>query len=324
MNSFGRIFRVSIYGESHGEAVGIIIDGMPYGIEIDFDDLQNHINRRKPEKFAGTPRIEDDVPQFLSGIFDNYTTGAPINIMFKNQNKRSEDYDNIHLKPRPGHSDFAAFKKYYGFNDVRGGGHFSGRLTLGLVVAGWFAKRILKNIQIDAKILNEEKTNERIQLAKKNYDSTGALVECNISDIPAGIGEPFFDSVESQISHIIFSIPGIKGIEFGAGFKSAEMFGAEMNDEIINISGKTKTNNAGGISGGISNGNDIIFRVAVKPTSSIGIAQNTINLNTGEPTQLKIKGRHDVCFALRTPVIIESAAAIALADLFLIDKAKNQ
>ncbi len=324
MNSFGRIFRVSIYGESHGEAVGIIIDGMPHGIEINFDDLQNHINRRKPENFAGTTRKEDDIPEFISGVFDNYTTGAPINIMFKNQNKHSEDYDNIQLKPRPGHSDFAAFKKYDGFNDVRGGGHFSGRLTLGLVVAGWFAKRILKNIQIDAKILNEEKTNERIEKAKMDNDSTGAIIECIVSGLEWGIGEPFFASVESQISHIIFSVPGIKGIEFGAGFKSAEMLGSEMNDEIINISGKTKTNNAGGINGGISNGNDIIFRVAVKPTSSIGIVQNTINLDKGNKTEIEIKGRHDVCFALRTPVIIESAAAIALADLFLIDKAKNQ
>jgi chorismate synthase len=319
MNSFGRKFRVSIYGESHGTAIGILIDGVPPGIKIDFDELLNHIFRRKPKDFAGTPRKEKDLPEIISGVFRNKTSGAPINLMFKNQNVRSEDYDNIQLKPRPGHSDFAAHMKYKRNNDIRGGGHFSGRLTLGLVAAGWFAKEILKDVDIFAGIINEDKTNDRIEIAKKNNDSTGAVIECKVSNLPAGIGEPFFDSVESCISHMIFSIPGIKGIEFGAGFKAAEMFGSQMNDEIIEINGKTKTNNAGGINGGISNGNEIIFRVAVKPTSSIGMKQNTINFSTGEKTELEIKGRHDVCFALRTPVIIESATAIALADLFLLN-----
>ncbi len=323
MNSFGRIFRVSIYGESHGEEIGILIDGCPAGITFEINDLIDLLDKRKAGNKGTSSRKEDDMPIIKSGIYNNFTTGSPILITFKNKEYNSNEYDNIKQFARPGHSDYTNYIKYKCFNNPYGGGHSSGRLTLGIVSAGYFAKKIIQHAKISAEIIEINGSNNfenEISLAIKKNDSIGAVIECVIDNIEVGLGEPFFDSVESMLSHIIFAIPAIKGIEFGAGFNSAIMYGSEMNDEIIDSNGKTATNNAGGINGGISNGNQIVFRVAVKPTSSIAKPQNTINLTDGSKSEILISGRHDTCIALRMPVIIESAAAIAIADLFLINK----
>ncbi len=322
MNTFGKNFRVSIYGESHGESIGITIDGVPAGISLTKEDFMLDLSRRKSGKKGTTKRIESDEPIISSGIYNNFSSGSPIHISFKNRNMNSKDYDSIKDIPRPGHADFCAIKKYKGYSDIRGGGHFSGRITLGLVAAGVIAKKILKDVKFKAKIKSLGKDDEfdiekSIDKAILSKSTIGGVVECTVSNLPIGLGEPFFNSVESLISHIIFSIPGVRGIEFGSGFDSAKMTGFEHNDRIIDSSGKTETNNAGGINGGISNGNDIVFRVAVKPTPSIYKAQNTINLKTNKIEELLILGRHDSCFAIRTPVIIEAATAIVLADLFL-------
>ena len=327
MNSFGTLFRISIYGESHGKGVGVLIDGCPPGIPLTQQDFVADLNRRKPGKPGTTPRKEPDVPQIQSGIFKEKTTGAPIHIFFENTNTRSRDYDQqIHI-PRPGHADFTAMKKYRGFHDHRGGGHFSGRLTLGIVAAGVIAKKIIQPVSVAAVLQEAGGTTDiemAVQTALENGDSVGGLIECIAKNIPVGLGEPFFNSVESHLSHMIFSIPAIKGIEFGAGFKAASMKGSEHNDPIVNIEGQTATNHAGGINGGISNGNDLIFRVAVKPTSSISVGQRTINLKTGKMEELRIEGRHDACIALRVPPVIEAATAIVLADLMLINKGYRQ
>lgn len=323
MNSFGRIFRISIYGESHGNQVGVMIDGCPAGLAISEDDFTEDILRRKSGAKGTTPRIEDDKPILVSGIFNGFTTGAPILISFQNKNTKSDDYKDLFSFPRPGHADFTAKMKYGGFNDYRGGGHFSGRLTLGLVAAGVIAKKLIKPVSVNAKIVEaggESDIEKAIDNAIKNEDSIGGVVECKAENVSVGLGEPFFDSAESLLSHIVFSIPAIKGIEFGSGFHAAKMYGSKHNDQLIDVSGKTFTNFAGGINGGITNGNPLVFRVAVKPTSSISKAQQTINLNTGQKEELKIKGRHDVCIALRVPVIIEAVTAIILADLMLLEQ----
>lgn len=323
MNRFGRLFSVQIYGESHGLSVGIIIDGCPEGISLNKDDFTNDLLRRKTGDLGTSPRLETDIPIIKSGVFNDFTTGSPIIIEFENNDIKSEDYEKNKNIPRPGHSDFVAYKKYNEFNDYRGAGHFSGRLTIGLVAAGVIAKKIISDIDIKAKLISAgglTDIKQAVSSAINDGDSIGGIVECRINNVPIGLGEPFFDSIESLISHIIFSIPAVKGIEFGSGFSSAAMRGSEHNDSLINIDGKTETNNSGGINGGLSNGNEIVFRVAFKPTPSISKEQNSIDINSGQITKLKIKGRHDSCIALRTSVIVEAAAAIALADLYLINK----
>ncbi len=320
MNSFGTIFRTSIFGESHGNSVGVLIDGCPAGLPIKPDDFIDDFNRRRAGSKGTTPRKEADIPQILSGIFNRHTTGAPICIIFENANIRSRDYTKLRETPRPGHADFVAMYKFGGFEDYRGGGHFSGRITLGLVAAGVIAKKLIKPVSVSAKLLEVGGSSDietTITRAIENKDSVGGLIECTAGNMPIGLGEPFFDSVEALISHMIFSIPATKGIEFGAGFKAAKMRGSEHNDNIISIDGKTESNHAGGINGGISNGNDLVFRVAVKPTSSIAQPQRTLSIKTGKMTDLLIEGRHDTCIALRVPVIIEAATAIVLADLML-------
>lgn len=320
MNQFGINYRISIYGESHGSCVGVIIDGIPAGIELSPEDFINDLERRKTGKQGTSSRVEDDIPHLISGVYMDKTTGAPLHIMFENKNVKSNDYTNLKSTPRPGHADFTASKKYNGFNDPRGGGHFSGRLTLCLVAAGVIAKKIIPKINIDARIIelggsiNFDKV---IQEAIIKKDSIGGIIECTANNIPIGWGEPFFNSIESMISHLVFSIPAIKGIEFGSGFGASKMFGSQHNDVLIDLEGHTKTNHSGGINGGISNGNPLIFRVAVKPTSSISSAQNTLDTLKNEMVDLEIIGRHDVCIALRVPVILESVTAIALADLYL-------
>ncbi len=321
MNSFGRLFRVEIFGESHGSEVGVIIDGVPADLLIDQDELTNFLQRRKPHLKGTTPRKEGDIPDFKSGMQNNITTGAPILITFANANVHSANYDQVQDIPRPNHSDFVAKKKYHGFNDINGGGHFSGRLTVGLVAAGFIAKEIIHNIQIEAKlhkIGNKKDFDEILDTAIKNRDSLGAEIHCIVKNLPLGLGEPFFDSVESLLAHAIFSIPGVKSIKFGLEKSPSKSFGSEYNDIIINESGKTKTNNSGGIVAGITNGNNLEFSVEVKPTASIAREQKSFSYKENKIVEFSIPGRHDVCFGLRVPVIIEAVTAIVLADLYLL------
>ncbi|MBU0591730.1 chorismate synthase [Candidatus Micrarchaeota archaeon] len=325
MNTIGRLFRTSIFGESHGNVIGMLIDGCPAGIKISENEFTVDLDRRKSGANGTTARKEADVPLVKSGLFKGKTTGAPICIMFENKNVDSAQYERLKDTPRPGHADMVAMQKFCGSNDYRGGGHFSGRLTAPLVAAGVVAKKIITPIKIEAKLIeihgskNEDGMEKEINNAIRDGESVGGIIECRVNGLPVGLGEPFFDSFESLLSHAIFSIPGIKGIEFGAGFGCAEMLGSEFNDEILTANGKTKTNNAGGINGGITNGNELVFRVAIRPTASISKEQKTINLKTGKQTGIKIEGRHDACIALRTPVIVEAVTAIVLADLKMLN-----
>lgn len=328
MNSFGRIYRLSIFGESHGERVGVVIDGTPAGIPLSAADLEPDLARRRSGARGTTPRKESDIPFIVSGVFDGHTTGAPITIFFNNENTISNDYRNLVAHPRPGHADLVANKKFEGFNDPRGGGHFSGRITLGVVAAGAVAKKIISayGITISASVIsigqetNSNNFGQLIEEAMANKDSIGGVVECTIKGVPSGLGEPFFDSTESVLSHALFSIPAVRGVEFGDGFASSTERGSKHNDCIIDSHGKTATNHAGGINGGITNGNDIIFRIAIKPTSSIATPQDSYNFADQKVEPLIIKGRHDACIALRVPVIAESMAAIVLADLLAVSR----
>lgn len=338
MNSFGNKYRIQLFGESHGPAIGVVIDGVPAGIPIYTQDFSADLERRAGGKKGGTPRVEKEALEFLSGVFNNLTTGAPLAVIVRNQNTRSQDYDNLKSVPRPGHADFVSAIKHNGFADPRGGGHHSGRITLALVIAGVIAKKILgannslginnslgtnnekeiNSIQIESKILSIGGANpweQKLDEALEKGDSLGGVIECTVTNLPAGLGEPFFDSLESIISHLVFAIPGIRGVEFGDGFKAAQMWGSQHNDPITEKQGKTSKNGSGGINGGISNGNPLMFRVAVKPTSSISLPQQTINMKTGAIENLIVEGRHDTCFALRVPVVLEATTAIALANL---------
>ena len=346
MNTFGRKFRVSIFGESHGELIGVVLDGVPAGLELSEQDFEQDILRRKSGARGTTPRKEEDKPQIVSGVFEGHTTGAPLAIVFRNNNTHSSDYEQFAAMPRPGHADLTAAIKWDDCQDPRGSGHFSGRLTLPIVAAGVVAKKVLADAtilddapvsEINARIVElggvdfstrpsaslemtkgplvmSEESQRVLEQAIKDGDSIGAVVECVVPEIDLGYGEPFWDSVESVISHAIFSIPGVRGIEFGDGFKAAAMRGSEHNDP-IGPDGRPLKNGAGGVNGGITNGAPIVFRVAFKPTSSISRPQQTFNFQTGEMDTLAVKGRHDVCFALRAPVIVEAMTAIALADL---------
>lgn len=321
MNSFGLLFRVAIFGESHGECVGITVDGCPAGLSLTADDLLPDLERRKGGKQKGTtPRQEADYPIFKSGIFNDKTTGFPITILFENNNTRSEDYQKQRSFPRPGHADFVAHQKFGGYEDYRGGGHFSARLTTGLVAAGAIAKKLMPHLTINAavtEIAGETDLEKGLQKGIDAKDSVGGIVTCTVKGMPPSLGEPYFDSIESQLSHILFAIPAVKGVEFGAGFAAAKMFGSDHNDAIIDAEGRTATNHAGGIVGGISNGNDLVFRLAIKPTSSTPKEQKSLNWETGQVEPFSIKGRHDLCVALRAPVIVEAATALVLADFHL-------
>ncbi len=490
MNSFGNIFRISIFGESHGECVGITIDGCPAGLSLSPQDLLPDLERRKGGKQKGTtPRQEDDFPIFKSGLFNGKTTGFPITILFENKNIRSEDYDKQRSIPRPGHADWVAHQKFGGNEDYRGGGHFSARLTAGIVAAGAIAKKLLnltpgpspkergeetssqfgintntpldwkrlkdsakqnrqnqteaeetlwqavrnRNIdgykfrrqhpiagfipdfvclekkliiEIDGGYHNETEqkqydegraewlkehqykllrfTNEQVinnlQIVVKNIsdtlsklislpnqsgsyspllrrgvrgevseagitikaevteiggekdlekglqkaidakDSVGGIIECRVNGLPVALGEPYFDSIESSLAHIVFAIPAVRGVEFGTGFAAAKMFGSEHNDSILDMDGKTKSNHAGGVVGGITNGNELIFRLAIKPTSSTPKEQESLNWDTEQVEKFSIKGRHDLCVALRAPVIVEAVTALVLADFMMLEQ----
>lgn len=356
MNTFGRKFRVSIFGESHGELIGVVLDGVPAGLELSAEDFTQDIPRRKSGAKGTTPRIEADAPRIVSGVYEGVTTGAPLTIVFENTNTKSGDYSLFAAMPRPGHADLTAALKWDDCQDPRGGGHFSGRLTLPVVAAGVVAKKILQ----DATMLDEtpfagvnahivelggiprkaagadesasesssDETAEHlshmptewqaaIDAAIKDGDSLGAVVECTVPEIDPGYGEPFWDSVESEIAHAVFAIPGVRGLEFGDGFAAAAMKGSEHNDP-IGPDGRPTKNGAGGVNGGITNGAPLKFRVAFKPTSSIRKPQQTFNFTTGQMETLEVPGRHDVCFALRTPVVVEAMIAIVLADLVLL------
>ena len=329
MNTFGRKFRVSIFGESHGELIGVTLDGVPAGLSISEKDFEQDILRRKSGAKGTTPRIEADQPVIVSGVFEGHATGAPLTIVFKNTNTHSSDYSLFSAMPRPGHADLTAAIKWDECQDPRGGGHFSGRLTLPVVAAGVVAKKILADLtmldetpcnEVSAKIVElgglTADWDEAIEEAIKEGDSLGAVIECTVPEIDPGYGEPFWDSVESYIAHAIFAIPGVRGIEFGDGFRAAAMKGSEHNDPIGEDARPIK-NGAGGLNGGITNGAPIVFRTAFKPTSSIRKAQQTYNFEKQEMDTLEVPGRHDVCFALRAPVVVEAMTAIALADLVL-------
>lgn len=328
MNSFGRIFRIHIFGESHGECVGLVIDGCPAGLALTVEDFLPDLERRKGGMQKGTtPRKEDDIPIFKTGLFNGKTTGAPLTILFENKNTRSGDYEKQREVPRPGHADFTAHAKYGGFEDFRGGGHFSGRLTVCLVAAGVIAKKLLQKVHIQSSILEiggEKDLDAGLQKAIDQRDSIGGIVECRAMGLPVGLGEHFFDSVESVLAHAVFSIPAIKGIEFGAGFAGARMFGTEHNDAITDATGKTATNHAGGIVGGITNGNELVFRVVVKPTSSTPKEQQTWNWETNQIASFSVKGRHDLCIALRVPVVLEAVTATVLADFMMLEQKINK
>ena len=341
MNTFGNRFRVSIFGESHGPRIGVTVDGVLPGMPLGEEDFAEDLGRRKAGALGTTPRTEDDFPQIVSGVYNGRTTGAPLTILFRNQDTRSEDYEGFREHPRPGHADFTANLKFDGFNDPRGGGHFSGRLTLAVVAAGVVAKKLLYFAKFHAQLIevgglkDAAAWPDALKAAQEEGDSMGGIVECTVEGLPIGLGEPFWNSVESQVSHAVFSIPGVRGIEFGDGFQASRMKGSEHNDPFPehhcqhhhddpdhqcchgeheeggehHCCGRHKhpqppvTNHAGGVNGGLTNGNPLVFRVAFKPTASIAKAG--------------IPGRHDVCFALRTPVIVEAMAAIVLADLAL-------
>ncbi|HAQ40320.1 MAG TPA: chorismate synthase [Clostridiales bacterium] len=350
----GNKLKVSIFGESHGEGIGVVVDGLPPGIELDLDYIDFQMKRRAPgQNDISTPRKESDRYKILSGFFENKTTGAPLCAIIFNEDKNSKDYSEIKNKIRPGHSDYTGYIKYRGYNDYRGGGHFSGRLTAPLLFAGSIAMQLLerKKIFIGSRIksiynieddtapkVDETEINtfkqmtfpvicekkrkqmeDEIVNARNSNDSLGGIVETYIINVPAGYGQPFFDSVESRISHMIFSIPAVKGIEFGAGFKITVQTGKEANDEfyVANKKIMTKTNNSGGILGGISNGMPIIFRTAIKPTASISSPQSTVDISKMETTVLNIAGRHDPCIVPRVLPVIDGAAALVILDLML-------
>ena len=322
-NSFGNILRVSIFGASHDEAVGIIVEGVPEGIYLPTALFDSDLNRRRPQRVGETSRHESDTPH-ISGLDANdYTTGQPLRIEFRNQDTRSKDYSHLRRQPRPSHADLVQMRKYGPDYNIAGGGMASGRMTVALVAAGVVAKRVLDNVEFSTKVIriggesDPQKQEELIRSVTHEGDSIGGVVECRVTGIPHSLGEPFFDSAESIIAHLLFSVPGVKGVEFGDGFAGAKKRGSERNDMIISAEGKTETNNEGGINGGITNGNHIVVRVAVKPTPSISREQMTYDFERGESLTLIVGGRHDACIARRAGVVIEAMVALALADLKL-------
>lgn len=352
-STYGENLKLTIFGQSHGAAIGMTLDGIPAGFPVDFDELQAFLNRRAPGQNSwSTPRKEEDRPEFLSGVLDGYTCGAPIAAVIHNTNTRSGDYANLKDCPRPGHADYTAQIKYGGFQDAAGGGHFSGRLTAPLCIAGGLCKQWLaeRGIRIAARIaaiagvsddfsvdcLNPQldliradfpvfspdagqRMREKIAEARAECDSVGGIIECYITGVPAGLGEPMFGGVESRIAQIVYGVPAVKSVEFGAGRKVADLRGSQCNDAYTLMDGRvsTVTNHAGGILGGITNGMPIIFRAAIKPTPSISRPQQSVSLSKGQEQMLVVKGRHDPCIVPRAVPVIEAAAAIALFDLIL-------
>ena len=328
MNEFGKLFKVNIYGESHNQSVGVLVDGIPAGISLSEDDFSFDLARRKPNKPSQTARVEADMPLIESGLFNGYTTGTPMLIRFLNSNTSSKDYKNLVTQPRPGHADFVMKEKYHGYNDYRGGGHTSGRLTVGIVAAGVIAKKIT-NFNYETELIklgtltDMSKKEEYLNEIVEAKDSVGGIVRITVKDLPVGLGEPYFYSLESAVSQILYSIGAVKGVSFGVGFDGCNLLGSSYNDPIINKEGKTSSNNNGGVNGGVSNGNDLVINVFVKPTPSIYKMQETFDFEAGEVKPLEIEGRHDSAIVERAMVVLENAVAIALCDLYLINKAYN-
>lgn len=353
-STYGNIIKLSIFGQSHGAAIGMTLDGVPAGLPVDFDKLQAFLDRRRPgQNEHSTPRREEDAPDFLSGIVDGYTCGAPIAAIIRNKNTRSGDYAELKDIPRPGHADYTAQIKYGGFQDVAGGGHFSGRLTAPLCIAGGLCKQWLEEkgirigahissiagiadepifldwenpdldaIQEDFPVLNPDAgaaMREEIAKACTDGDSVGGLIECVVTGLPAGLGDPMFDGMESRIAQIVYGIPAVKGLEFGSGFSGSYLRGSQNNDCYVIRDGKvyTERNHAGGILGGITNGMPLVFQAAIKPTPSISKPQQSISLRKMEEATLEVKGRHDPCIVPRAVPVIEAAAAIAIYDVLL-------
>lgn len=322
-NTFGDKFRLTIFGASHAEEVGVVVEGVPRGMHLTADMFEHDLARRRPTLHGETTRHEADIPVIEGLDAERITTGAPIRLSFKNSNTRSKDYSHLCSHPRPSHADLVQRRKYGEGYDLAGGGMASGRMTVALVAAGVVAKQILRNATFSTRLIevggcvNADDFERVIADIAREGDSIGGVVECCASGVDALLGEPFFDSAESIISHLLFSIPGVKGVEFGDGFAGAQKRGSERNDVIINVQGQTLTNNEGGINGGITNGNDIVLRVAIKPTPSIARPQMTYNFDSDSVAPLVIGGRHDACIARRAAVVVEAAVAIALADLHL-------
>jgi len=326
MNSFGRLFRVELFGESHGSALGCVIDGCPPGLPLAPEDFDADLERRRAGSPGTTARIEADRPELLSGVYASATTGSPICLLFRNEDARSGDYDLFARIPRPGHADFIGAAKYRGFNDPRGGGHFSGRLTLPLVAAGCVAKKLLPKARFATRLVEAgglADVGAAVAKAAEAGDSVGGLVEIRVEGLGIGLGEPFFDSAEGLIAHAVFAVPGVRGVEFGDGFAAARMRGSEHNDRYVGAYGLTATNHSGGVNGGITNGAALLLRVAVKPTSTIAAPQSTFDSASGEMAVLSAPGRHDACIAIRAAAALEAACAIALADLELIARAQR-
>lgn len=360
-NNFGTNISMTIFGESHGPCIGITLDGLPAGFKINLERIKEDMEKRKAKGSISTQRHEDDEVEIVSGFFNGYTTGTALTILIQNKNTQSKDYSDIQYRLRPGHADFSAYEKYHGFQDYRGGGHFSGRLTAPIVAAGSICRQILetKNILIGSHIEqlyalhdapfsnNIDELKKQIQTlnkkefatldeqvaqnmeqaileAKNEQDSIGGILESAIINLPAGIGEPFFDSIESILAHLLFSIPAVKGVSFGAGFQMASKKGSEANDAfIMNDTIQTKTNNNGGINGGISNGMPIIIHTCIKPTPSIYKTQKTVDYKTKESQTLNIKGRHDPCILHRARIVVDSMIAFGILDLLMSSNANN-
>lgn len=360
-NNFGTNISMTIFGESHGPCIGITLDGLPAGFKINLERIKEDMEKRKAKGSISTQRHEDDEVEIVSGFFNGYTTGTALTILIQNKNTQSKDYSDIQYRLRPGHADFSAYEKYHGFQDYRGGGHFSGRLTAPIVAAGSICRQILetKNILIGSHIEqlyalhdapfsnNIDELKKQIQTlnkkefatldeqvaqnmeqtileAKNEQDSIGGILESAIINLPAGIGEPFFDSIESILAHLLFSIPAVKGVSFGAGFQMAAKKGSEANDAfIMNDTIQTKTNNNGGINGGISNGMPIIIHTCIKPTPSIYKTQETVDYKTKESQTLNIKGRHDPCILHRARIVVDSMIAFGILDLLMSSNANN-
>ena len=322
-NSFGSKFKLSIWGASHAPEIGVRIEGVPQGISLSEGDFEADLSRRRASAKGTTARHEADIPILRSGIANGTTTGEPIEIVFKNGDTRSSDYSQFESHNRPSHVDFTARAKYGGEVDLRGSGQFSGRMTALLVAAGVIAKKILQSIEYQTSIVeiggsrNEAEFADIIAAAMADGDSVGGVIECRAKGIEIGLGDPFFDSAESIIAHLLFSVPAVKGVEFGSGFEGVKLRGSERNDCFVDGEGHTATNNEGGINGGITNGNDLVVRAAIKPTASISKEQMTYNKELSKVAPLRIKGRHDACIALRAAVVVESVVAIALAELKL-------
>ncbi len=322
MNSFGNLFRIQLSGESHGAGILLTIDGVPAGLPLASVDFRNFLQRRKSKKNATTPRHEEDSFQILTGVYNQHCTGLPLSIWVPNQNTESAEYEYFRRVPRPGHADWVAQQKFFGYNDPRGGGMFSGRMTVGLVLAGAVAKAALQNsgMQIVTQIEEIGGTGSWdgiLQQAQETGDSLGGIVSCRVDGVLPALGDPFFDSVESRLAHAMFAIPGAKAIEFGDGISGSRRVGSQQNDMLVDARGKTASNHAGGIVGGLTNTNPLYFRVAFRPPASIHQIQDAFNIQTQEKVKIQINGRHDVCYVLRVPVIVEAMASCVLYDLLL-------